>query len=124
KKILKERIFYPGYVMIEVVLNEEVKNFFQKINYVVGFLGKPNSIIPLTDKEITRFFNKVNIISDKSISLNKYYMGESIKIIDGPFNGFNGVIEDINEEKKRLKIIVKIFGRRTPVELNYFQVER
>ncbi len=124
KKIIRERIFFPGYIMIEIDLNEEIKDFFRKINYIVGFLGEPNNIFPLNKNEIERIIKKVSLISDKSVSTDQYYIGDKIKIIDGPFNGFNGIIEDVNIEKKRLKIIVKIFGRRTPVELNYLQVER
>jgi len=126
KKIAKERNFYPGYVLIEVALDSEIEHLIKGINSVIGFLGdKEGNAIPLRQAEVNRILGKVDEMSEQSESINvPYYVGESVKVVDGPFNGFTGEIEDVNEEKKKLKVMVKVFGRKTPLELNYMQVEK
>lgn len=125
KKVTKERNFYPGYVLMEAALFGEVEHLIKSVNGVVGFLGSKDKIIPLRENEVNRILGKVDALNELGENIEVPYMvGESVKVIDGPFNGFSGVIEEINEEKKKLKVIVKIFGRRTPVELNYMQVEK
>jgi transcriptional antiterminator NusG len=93
---------------------------------VIGFLGtKDGTPVPLRPHEMNRILGKVDEISENEESITvPYIVGETVKVIDGPFNGFSGVIENINEEKKKLKVIVKIFGRRTPLELGFLQVEK
>ncbi|PSR05358.1 MAG: transcription termination/antitermination factor NusG [Bacteroidetes bacterium SW_10_40_5] len=126
KKVTKERNFYPGYILVETILNAEVETCIKNVNGVVNFLGNQTEAIPLRDAEVNRILGKVDQAQDDSGDNVEvpYRVGESVVVIDGPFNGFSGVIEEINEEKKKLKVIVKIFGRRTPVELNYMQVEK
>lgn len=125
KKVTKERNFYPGYILIEAKLNAEVKHSIKNAFGVVGFLGTKNKAIPMREAEVNRILGKVNAVQDMDESVEVPFMvGETVKVIDGPFNGFSGVIEEINEEKKKLRVIVKIFGRRTPVELNFLQVEK
>jgi transcriptional antiterminator NusG len=125
KKITKERNFYPGYIMIEANLDGELQHIIKNVPGVVGFLGSKNAPEPLRLSEINRMLGKVDAANESGDNMEvPYLVGEPIKVIDGPFNGFSGVIEEINEEKKKLKVIVKIFGRRTPVELNYMQVEK
>jgi len=126
KKIAKERNFYPGYVLIEVALDSEIEHLIKGINSVIGFLGdKEGNAIPLRQAEVNRILGKVDEMSEQTESINvPYYVGESVKVVDGPFNGFTGEIEDVNEEKKKLKVMVKVFGRKTPLELNYMQVEK
>ena len=126
KKIAKERNFYPGYVLIEVALDSELEHLIKGINSVIGFLGdKEGNAIPLRQAEVNRILGKVDEMSEQTESINvPYYVGESVKVVDGPFNGFTGEIEDVNEEKKKLKVMVKVFGRKTPLELNYMQVEK
>jgi len=126
KKIAKERNFYPGYVLIETALNAELEQIIKSINSVIGFLGDKSGIaVPLRPAEVNRILGKVDEMSAQGETMNvPYYIGESVKVMDGPFNGFSGVIEEVNEEKKKLKVMVKIFGRRTPLELNYMQVEK
>ena len=126
KKISKERSFFPGYVLIEAVLIGEVPHIIQGITNVIGFLGKKNGEpVPLRQNEVNRILGKVDEIAqmDEEITI-PYIVGETIKVIDGPFNGFSGVIENVYDEKKKLKVIVKIFGRRTPLELGFLQVEK
>lgn len=127
KKISKERSFFPGYVLIEANLIGEVPHIIKSIPNVIGFLGseKGGEPVPLRLSEVNRILGKVDELaeSDEEISI-PYIVGESVKVIDGPFNNFTGVIEEINEEKKKLKVMVKIFGRKTPLELGYMQVEK
>ena len=126
KKIAKERNFYPGYVLIEAALNGELEHVVKGINSVIGFLGdKTGSAVPMRPAEVNRILGKVDEMSVQGESMNvPYYVGENVKVMDGPFNGFTGIIEEVNEEKKKLKVMVKIFGRRTPLELNYMQIEK
>lgn len=126
KKIAKERNFYPGYVLIEAALDGELEHVIKGINSVIGFLGdKSGNAVPMRTAEVNRILGKVDEMAEQGESINvPYYVGENVKVMDGPFNGFTGVIEEVNEEKKKLKVMVKIFGRRTPLELNYMQVEK
>jgi len=126
KKIAKERNFYPGYVLIEAALDGELEHVIKGINNVIGFLGdKGGNAVPMRAAEVNRILGKVDEMAEQGELMNvPYYVGENVKVMDGPFNGFTGVIEEVNEEKKKLKVMVKIFGRRTPLELNYMQVEK
>ena len=128
KKITKDRVYFPGYVMIEANLAGEIPHIIKSITGVIGFLGetKGGDPVPLRMSEVNRMLGKVDEMSDiGGVTMSEpFIIGETIKIIDGPFNDFNGVIEEVNDEKKKLKVQVKIFGRATPVELSYMQVEK
>ena len=126
KKIAKERNILPGYVLMEASLDGELEHIIKNIKSVIGFLGdKAGNAIPMRPSEVSRILGKVDEMTAQGETMNvPYYVGEGVKVMDGPFNGFSGVIEEINEEKKKLKVMVKIFGRRTPLELNYMQVEK
>ncbi len=127
KKISKERNYFPGYVMIEAALVGEVPHILKSVPNVIGFLGdRDNSAVPLRVSEVNRILGKVDELadSDKEELNVPYFVGETVKVIDGPFNGFNGVIEEVNEEKRKLQVMVKIFGRKTPLELSFLQVEK
>lgn len=126
KKIAKERNYYPGYVLLEAALDGELEHVIKNINSVIGFLGdKSGNAIPLRPAEVNRILGKVDEMAEQSEVINvPYFVGESVKVTDGPFNGFTGEIEEVNEEKKKLKVMVKVFGRKTPLELNYMQVEK
>ncbi|SEN89182.1 transcription antitermination protein nusG [bacterium A37T11] len=126
KKIAKERNFYPGYVLLEAGLDGELEHIIKNINSVIGFLGdKDGTPQPLRPAEVNRILGKVDEMAEQGESMNvPYYVGENVKVTDGPFNGFTGEIEEVNEEKKKLKVMVKVFGRKTPLELNYMQVEK
>lgn len=126
KKISKERNFFPGYVLIEAVLTGEVPIILNDIPNVIGFLGsKDGEAVPLRQSEVNRILGKVDELaaSDEEINV-PFFVGESVKVIDGPFNSFTGIIEEVNEEKRKLKVMVKIFGRKTPLELSFMQVEK
>ena len=126
KKISKERNFFPGYVLIEAALVGEIPHILKNIPNVIGFLGtKEGEPVPLRKSEINRILGKVDELaaSDEEINV-PFYVGESVKVVDGPFNSFTGIIEEVNDEKKKLKVMVKIFGRKTPLELSFMQVEK
>ena len=127
KKISKERVYFPGYVMILANLGGEIPHIIKTINGVIGFLGetKGGDPVPLRRSEVNRMLGKVDELSVKADNVAiPFTLGETIKVIDGPFNGFNGTVEKINEEKRKLEVMVKIFGRKTPLELSYMQVEK
>jgi transcriptional antiterminator NusG len=128
KKVMRERNYYPGYVMIEVTdgkLGDDLRDAIKNTTNVIHFLGKENPIA-LRKAEVNKMLGKMDEMAESGgISMSEpFIIGETIKIIEGPFNDFNGIIEEVNDEKKKLKVTVKIFGRSTPVELNYMQVEK
>jgi len=126
KKISKERNFFPGYILIEAALVGEIPHILKNIPNVIGFLGtQEGDPVPLRKPEINRILGKVDELaaSDEEINV-PFYVGESVKVVDGPFNSFTGIIEEVNDEKKKLKVMVKIFGRKTPLELSFMQVEK
>lgn len=126
KKISKERSFFPGYILIEAALVGEVPHVIKGVTGVIGFLGdKQHNPVPLRPAEVNRILGKVDELAESEEEMNiPYVVGETVKVIDGPFNSFSGIIEDIDETKKKLKVMVKIFGRKTPLELNFMQVEK
>ncbi len=125
KKISKERNYFPGYVLVEADLTGEVAHLLRHIPDVLGFLGSKNEPVPLRPAEVNRILGKVDeLLEMKEELTTPFIIGESVKVIDGPFNSFTGVIEEINDEKKKLKVMVKIFGRKTPLELSFMQVEK
>jgi transcriptional antiterminator NusG len=127
KKVNKERNYFPGYIMIKANLSGEVPHIIRSITNVIGFLGetKGGEPVPLRKAEVNRMLGKVDELSVQTENVViPFKIGETIKVIDGPFNGFNGSIEKVNEEKRKLEVMVKIFGRKTPLELSYMQVEK
>ncbi len=127
KKTNKERVYFPGYIMVQASLTGEIPHIIRSINGVIGFLGevKGGEPVPLRQSEVNRLLGKVDELSVKDENVNiPFTIGETIKVVDGPFNGFNGTVEKINEEKRKLEVMVKIFGRKTPLELSYMQVDK
>jgi transcriptional antiterminator NusG len=124
KKISKDRNFFPGYVMIEAALVGEVPHVLKNIPNVIGLLTDRNDVpTPMRESEVNRMLGKVDELSETTEELNNpFFEGESVKVTDGPFNGFTGVIEEVNSDKRKLKVMVKIFGRKTPLELSFLQV--
>lgn len=127
KKVSKDKVYFPGYVMIEANLTGEIPHIIKSITGVIGFLGetKGGEPVPLRLAEVNRMLGRVDELSVKTENVNiPFSIDETVKVIDGPFNGFNGTIEKINEEKRKLEVMVKIFGRKTPLELSFMQVEK
>jgi len=127
KKINKERVYFPGYIMVQARLEGEVPHIIKSVNGVIGFLGetKGGEPVPLRRSEVNRMLGKVDELAEQVDNIAiPFKMGETVKVVDGPFNGFNGTVEKVNEEKRKLEVMVKIFGRKTPLELSYMQVEK
>jgi len=127
KKVLREKTLFPGYILLEAndgKLTDDIIHTVKNVTGVIHFLGKDHPTA-LRKAEVNKMFGKMDEVSEQGIGYaDPYIIGETVKIIDGPFNDFNGTVEEINNEKKKLKVVVKIFGRATPVELNYMQVEK
>jgi transcriptional antiterminator NusG len=124
KKVVKERNYLPGYVLVEAALVGEVPHHLSNTPNVIGFLGgaKP---VPLRQSEVNRILGKVDELQDSGEEMIiPFVLGETVKVSYGPFSGFSGVIEEVNNDKKKLKVMVKIFGRGTPLELSFMQVEK
>jgi len=128
KKVTKDKTYFPGYIMIKANLAGEIPHIIKSVTNVIGFLGetKGGEPIPMRQSEVNRMLGKVDELSlqDETDIIIPFIHGENVKVIDGPFNGFDGTIEKINEEKRKLEVMVKIFGRKTPLELNFMQVEK
>jgi transcriptional antiterminator NusG len=127
KKVNKEKAYLPGYVLIEAALIGEVPHVIKGIPNVIGFLGseKGGAPVPMRLSEVNRILGKVDELAENEEEVRiPFVVGENVKVIDGPFNNFSGVVDEINEEKKKLKVMVKIFGRKNLLELSYMQVEK
>ena len=132
KKVMREKNYFPGYVMMEVLdgkLNDDMVQHISNISNVMHFLtdgkGSKGQIISLRKSEVNKMLGKVDEMNDMGVTMSEpFIVGETIKIIEGPFNDFNGVVETVNYEKNRLRVSVTIFGRATPVELEFGQVEK
>lgn len=125
KKISKDRNYFPGYVLVEAALVGEIAHVLKNIPGVLGFLGSQGEPVPMRPAEVNRILGKVDELAEKGEEISDpFIVGESVRVIDGPFNSFTGIIEEVNEEKKKLKVMVKIFGRKTPLELSFIQVEK
>ncbi|MCB0835352.1 MAG: transcription termination/antitermination factor NusG [Bacteroidetes bacterium] len=127
KKRLRERSFLPGYILVECEMVPELIPMIKEVPNVIGFLGakKGGDPIPLREAEVNKILGKVDEMNEKGeMPEEPFIKGEKVKVMAGPFNGFTGTIDEVYEDKKKLKVVVKIFGRNTPIELNYFQVEK
>lgn len=127
KKINKEKVFFSGYVMIKANLSGEVPHIIKNLSGVIGFLGetKGGDPVPMRKSEVSRMLGRVDEVSESVETIFiPYEVGESVKIIDGAFAGFTADIESVNQEKRKLEVMVKIFNRKSPLELDYTQVEK
>ena len=119
------RSYLPGYVLVEAALVGEVAHHLRNTPNVIGFLGGSEKPVPLRQSEVNRILGTVDELQETGEELNiPYVVGETVKVTFGPFSGFSGIIEEVNSEKKKLKVMVKIFGRKTPLELGFMQVEK
>jgi len=124
QKVHTERRFMPGYVLIRADMTAEVQHLITNTNRVIGFLGPQGKPMPLRDSEVERIIGQVSDAADKPRPQISFQIGETVRVTDGPFESFSGQVEDIDEENARLKVAVSIFGRATPVELEYAQVSK
>jgi transcriptional antiterminator NusG len=123
QKQTRSRKFFPGYIFIQMALNEDTWHLVKSASKVTGFVGgqKPS---PVPENEVTKVTQQMAMGAEKPKQKVKFALGESVTVIDGPFSNFNGTVEEINEDKGKVKVLVSIFGRPTPVELDFIQVEK
>ncbi len=125
KRVVKEKLFLPGYVLVEARLDGEIAHTLRYIPNVLGFLGGMDNPSPVRQADINRILGTAEDTAIRTEELEVPYMlDEAVKVVDGPFSGFSGIIEEVNTEKRKLKVMVKIFGRKTPLELGFNQVEK
>jgi len=124
KRTKKEKKFFPGYVLIKIDLSKQIYHLIKNLQKVSGFLGSADKPTPISDNEIKRILGQVSETAVSQKTGMNFEIGEKVKVCDGPFASFNGLIEEIDEEKSRLKVSVSIFGRATPVDLEFNQVEK
>jgi len=124
KKVTSERKFFPGYVLTKMVMNDVTYHLVKNTPKVSGFLGSSGKPFPITQKEVDRILHQVQEGIERPRAAIIYEIGEEVKVIDGPFESFVGIVDGVDEERERLKVSVSIFGRATPVELEYSQVEK
>ena len=124
RKVESERKFFPGYVLVKMQLTDDAYHLVKNNPKVAGFLGTTNKPTPVSDAEVARIVGQIKEGSEGRRPMIHFEIGETLKVIDGPFQSFNGTVESVDEEKARLKVLINIFGQGTPVELNYTQVEK
>lgn len=123
KKKTKTKNFFPGYILVQVDLDIKAKDFIINTPSVMGFLGTQNNPVPLQPSEVKRIVGRITQNDETERTETIFRAGDMVKIIDGPFNNFSGYVEEVNEEKMKLKVMVSIFGRKTPVEIDFVQAE-
>lgn len=123
KKKVKNKIFFPGYILIEMAMDKDTLHLISNTPGVTHFVGSKNKPQPLRPDEVKRILGRVDESKNRELMTVPYRVGDPIKVIDGPFTDFTGVVKEVNEEKSKLKVMVSIFGRSTPVELDFLQVE-
>ena len=124
EKIISKKKFFPGYVLINMEMSDNAWHVVKNTPKVTGFVGMGTKPTPLTQEEVDRIINQVSVAAEKPKPKFQFQRGEQVRIIDGPFTNFQGVVDDVNNDRATLKVMVTIFGRSTPVELEFLQVER
>jgi len=123
KKRVRNKVFFPGYILVNLHLTKEVRYVIENVPGVISFVGPRGEPVPLRDEEINRILGEVEGKEGREVMAHKFRVGDPIKVIDGPFIDFTGFVEELNEDKQKVKVTVSIFGRPTPVELDFLQVE-
>ena len=123
KKKVREKVFFPGYLLVKMEITKESKFLVENINGVINFIGSRGEPQPLKPEEISRIIGAVEDGKDIEMASHPFKTGDAVKVIDGPFMDFSGFVQEVNTDKQKLKVSVSIFGRPTPIELDYLQVE-
>ncbi|ANM28576.1 antitermination protein NusG [Acidobacteria bacterium Mor1] len=124
KKRRSTRKFFPGYVLVKMEMSDEAWHVVKNTPKVTGFVGTGNNPVPLSESEVDRIVNQVSVAATKPKPKMEFRVGETVRIADGPFSNFTGSVEEVNQDRSTLKVMVTIFGRATPVELEFLQVEK
>lgn len=124
KKVVTPKLFYPGYVLVEMEMNDNTWHLVRETPRVTGFVGSGQRPSPLTPEEVDRILHKVEVAAENPKPRLKFDRGEPVKITDGPFKDFTGLVDEVNDDRSTLRVMVTIFGRATPVELDFYQVEK
>ncbi len=124
KRVVTPRLFYPGYVLVEMEMNNDTWHMVRSTPRVTGFVGSGQMPAPLTPEEVDRILHRVEVAAEHRKPKLKFDKGENVKITEGPFKDFTGVVDEINDDRSTLRVMVTIFGRSTPVELDFYQVEK
>jgi len=124
KKKRKTRKFFPGYVLVKMEMSDDAWHVVRNTPKVTGFVGTGTNPVPLNEDEVARIVNQVSVAAEKPKPVLAFNVGETVRIVDGPFSNFTGNVEEVNEDRSTLKVMVTIFGRATPVELEFLQVEK
>ena len=123
KKRTRTRVFFPGYILINMVLDKETQHLVLNVPGVTNFVGAKNRPVPLQPHEVERILGRVDRTRERAAMAVPFRVGDPVRVVDGPFTDFTGYVEEVNEEKNKVKVMVSIFGRATPVELDFLQVE-
>jgi transcriptional antiterminator NusG len=124
KRVVTPRLFYPGYVLVEMEMNNDTWHMVRSTPRVTGFVGSGQMPAPLTPEEVDRILHRVEVAAEHPKPRLTFDKGENVKITDGPFKDFTGMVDEINDDRSTLRVMVTIFGRATPVELDFYQVEK
>jgi len=124
EKIISKKKFFPGYVLINMEMSDNAWHVVKNTPKVTGFVGMGSKPTPLTQEEVDRIINQVSVAAEKPKPKFQFQRGEQVRIIDGPFSNFQGVVDEVNNDRATLKVMVTIFGRATPVELDFLKVEK
>ena len=124
KKVVTPKLFYPGYVLVEMEMNNDTWHMVRSTPRVTGFVGSGQMPPPLLPEEVDRILHRVETAAEHPKPKLEFDKGESVKITEGPFKDFNGLVDEVNEDRSTLRVMVTIFGRSTPVELDFYQVEK
>ena len=123
KKVIKNKVFYPGYILVKMSMNHETRHFVESIPGIISFVGPKGEPESLKGEEVKRILGEVETKDGREVMAAKFNVGDAVRITDGPFIDFSGFVQEVNDDKQKVKVTVSIFGRATPVELDFLQVE-
>ncbi len=123
KKVVKNKVFFPGYILVKMELDKESRHFVENISGIVSFVGPKNQPEALKEVEVKRILGEVESMDGREVIGTRFFKADPVKVVDGPFVDFTGLVQEVNAEKQKVTVLISVFGRSTPVELEYLQVE-